>query len=700
MKQAIIRTLSALALGAVTMKASAQPIGLTGGDPWEPAASAYVSTTPPLASTPAGFSASTLAPWFTSYLGGAQAAGEASLLKEYNHAAGERQIIAPFTGRIGTATLTSAVGNDAENIVVGSDGLLVVARTTSGGTAAGLTGGSWENTLSILYTGLDLRNPVSAGSNPDCNSATRRALALNYASAISGGSGDPITGGGTSLKHLFRRNETSAVSKLFLQLIGGSWKLNNPSSTNDATVLSGLNGGFPYCNGKDYEDRDPIRVPADRDEQVAEYDGTLGLVLPVIVPSISNNLADLYLGANNTALTGNTSPAAVGNFQYAQAWNCAGVGAPSRINPSGWDASGSHEYPGLIAGSLPNTPRCDCRYPVPTHFADPNSKDAQQFNWNVRFGAGCSATQTAGGLFGALNGDNGTSDNVPPAWGGKTPTQFAAKSDVGAKAALPNGQRCCRFGTVTATDFRREDPRLLNLFVRDKVSGNLQPTVAGQNGSQNPAIAYYRIYSTNKGYSSVGQSPFNALNTQVQSSELQIAALVENAPNGQKGNVGYGALPIYKDAVAKPAFLTLNVSPGPAPAFTPIRDRTYALSRNIFVSSLRGFQKFAAPDNSSTIAGTPVDNGSYTTFVDAANVFQAQWNLAKLIYWDTRTNNTNSVLEQKGFVALGLGRNGKGYAVKAGTDPNLPLTATPAFPTALSPAAVIELDTPAYFGTP
>src|SRR6476659_3505376 len=100
MKQAITIGLLALALGAGTMKASAQPIGLTGGDPWEPAASAYVSTNPPLASTPAGFSASTLSPWFTSYLGGAQAAGEASLLKEYTHAANERQVIAPLTGRI------------------------------------------------------------------------------------------------------------------------------------------------------------------------------------------------------------------------------------------------------------------------------------------------------------------------------------------------------------------------------------------------------------------------------------------------------------------------------------------------------------------------------------------------------------------------------------------------------------------------
>jgi hypothetical protein len=45
-------------------------------------------------------------------------------------------------------------------------------------------------------------------------------------------------------------------------------------------------GSTPFCNGTDKQDNDPIRRSCDDKDEVCEKDGTLGLVLPIVVPHL------------------------------------------------------------------------------------------------------------------------------------------------------------------------------------------------------------------------------------------------------------------------------------------------------------------------------------------------------------------------------------------------------------------------------
>ena len=133
-----------------------------------------------------------------------------------------------------------------------------------------------------------------------------------------------------------------------------------------------------------------------------------------------------------------------------------------------------------------NTPRCDCRYPVPNDFADPASADAQKFSWNVKFGAGCQGTKTTAGRWGVLkNGDDGTRDNTPASWKTRIATtypypglpSYLTSASYTSQVSLPpdSVSRCCRVVTSPSAQFRREDPRLMNLWVRDPTNGSLLP---------------------------------------------------------------------------------------------------------------------------------------------------------------------------------------------------------------------------------
>src|SRR5262249_38133225 len=79
------------------------------------------------------------------------------------------------------------------------------------------------------------------------------------------------------VKHAYRRGDSSGTTDTFLSL------LNAPAS-----------GTTPFCNGAEKEDKAPIRRMCDQTEQVCEADGTLGLVLPIVVPTSSSDRNVLY----------------------------------------------------------------------------------------------------------------------------------------------------------------------------------------------------------------------------------------------------------------------------------------------------------------------------------------------------------------------------------------------------------------------
>jgi hypothetical protein len=623
-----------LALAATPLGASAQ-LKLAGSDSWEPV------IRPGFLNNPAASPNADLGA-FLDYSGGGQTPGETAL----KNAATTNQVIAFFTGQLtdsGTNNVCTANSN-AQDLVLGVDGILNVghpARFPEGNpTVSGALGG-WQNVLSILYTGYDARDGTQ-----NCNSDARRGLASNYASLFNSSS----IPANTPIRHIYRRGDATATARLFVALLGV------PAANQR------------WCNGTDSQDLDPIRRFADVNDQVAEFDGTLGLVLSIVVPTFSNLLTDLYTGANGT------STAAFGKFAGGQGQACAS--GPSSTDPSS-AAPGvpAGPYAGLAAGApatLSNLTRCDCRYPVPAHFADPASPDARRFNWNVKLGIGCQSAQAAAApAWNVLNGDDGTRDNTPVAWG--------AKANL-AVNGLPTASRCCNVGTPPA--FRREDPRVLNLFLRDPVNGNLKPSASA------PVFAFYRLATTNRGLSNVGNRPFTPRCTQVLASDLQVACLVTQVPT-DTASTGFGALPIYKDTVA--AGLTqarpFNLNTDPiAGDYASIRSRAYGLSRYVFSSSLRGFANLGESADTHTgslstfgYQGSPgVPPGSTQQQVDA------QFNLIKAVYADSkRPDRANAAVEQRGFLALPSTTDP--YAVACTDDANSPS------------APKIALDNPTYF---
>jgi hypothetical protein len=619
------------------MKASAQVVSLAGSDSWEPVIRLGFLTDPTRA--PGADIAS-----FLAYSGGGQTPGETAL-----KTASTNQVIAVFTQQLtdsGTGSVC-ATNPGAQDIVIGVDGILNVANAShfSGNpqVSSALGGSSpTANVISILYTGFDFSN---AGAGNDCNGNTRRALLSNYASVFSGSS----IPANTPIKHLYRRGDASATSKSFLQLLG------IPTANQK------------YCNGTDSQDLDPIRRQVGTAEQVAEFDGTLGVVLPIVIPTFSNLATDLYTGANGT------SPAAFGKFAGGPSPSCAS--GPSSTDPSSAGAgSAAGPYAGLASpapATLPNTPRCDCRYPVPANFADPNSSDAKRFNWNVKLGIGCQSAQaSASPAWNVLNGDDGTRENTPAAWGTRINTTLSP---------LPAAQRCCNVGTPAG--FRREDPRLLNLFLRDPATGALRPSATA------PVYAFYRLATTDKGLSAVGKTGFVSRCQQSIASDLQVSCLVTSVP-GDVDSLGVGALPVFKDAAANglPVPTPLNLNSDPTGSnFASIRNRSYQLSRYVMLSSLKGFN--ALGESATAHTGNPA---SYN-YDHAAGATQgqvdAQWNLAKALFTDSRrSDRSNAAVERFGFLALAAGTDP--YAVACTDDANSPS----------APHVTPALDTSTYFG--
>jgi hypothetical protein len=214
----------------------------------------------------------------------------------------------------------------AVNFTVFASQIYVVndSDTTYPSTAYGAVGGvyTFNNSLDVirlLYGGLHHDGPKNGSTDPeqgtfDAGSDVRRSLADNWGSLFSGAVGSPST----KLNHVWRRPDTAGVTNAFVALVnfgargigaltGTSTKTNPFANSGDANGLNATTNQpvqFPLnstvkSNGGpgDFSDDDPIRRPAAIGpnpsttstanidlEQVAENDGTLGLVLTVFPP--------------------------------------------------------------------------------------------------------------------------------------------------------------------------------------------------------------------------------------------------------------------------------------------------------------------------------------------------------------------------------------------------------------------------------
>jgi hypothetical protein len=483
----------------------------------------------------------------------------------------------------------------------------------------GAAGTSWRDILLILYTGYDNTMPApnsgAAGPAGSCNSSVRQALASHYDGLYQGGCSTNACPNG--IKHAYRRNDLSGTTDTFLGLIGA------PKLTKAADGVTVT--GTPFCNGMYTEDNDPIRRPCDPSEQVCEYDGTLGLVIPIDVPTTTNDTTVIYNGGKVP-----TS----GRFLIAAAPTCDN--GPVWIKP------------GVIAApsALQNTfsTRCDCRFPVPQDFVTAHvnpdgttNNSAQkngQFNWNVPIGGGCqvptTTTTPTTATWGLLNGDDGVGDNTPVAWG----NQY----DPG------SGFLTCCTAKVNGTNTNVVmDPRAMNFAMRSPTNGHYLSQAGSTAEIQ---VSFHRLHTNAAGKTNVAVSGTPAALCQKVDATENIGCLVE-FPTADVCSVGYAGLDAsdkdFADRVA------LN---GIDPTLTTIQalvagGSTYPLARKLYINSLMGFENF----NEST----DVHTGSMTSFAAGAETStqgqdNGEYNLAKCFYQDY--TNASPSLTKVGFIQL------------------------------------------------
>jgi hypothetical protein len=270
------------------------------------------------------------------YRGGGSSTGENAMV------AGS-QTVSPMSRFLNPTTGVCAKGPTAEGLVIGLDGLSIVAGETNAnacGSAAvynskiipvldangnpvvncvGCAAGTnnyqiqdWRDMLALVFTGkhhvprVVVQNPDPARPDTqawvyDCNGPVRRSLVNSWANLFQGAcSGSSCT----QLAHAFRRTDLSGTTDTLLALLGvdglplaqgapGASRRPNifcnaygPDNTyyEKGTEPAGVRGWVGTFGGQgDYLDRDPIRRPCHNNEQVCASDGTLGLVVPMHV---------------------------------------------------------------------------------------------------------------------------------------------------------------------------------------------------------------------------------------------------------------------------------------------------------------------------------------------------------------------------------------------------------------------------------
>ena len=149
----------------------------------------------------------------------------------------------PFAG-------CGALSNDNTVAVTDTNG--VAGLQCPGCSGSNYTLVSDTDSLRVLYAGLHHNGAV------DCNSDVRRKLANDAGTLFESCS---VT---SAARHLYRAG-AATESSLRIEL--------------------GL-GSAAFCNGTEKQDHDPIRRACDNKDEVCEKDGTLGLVLPIVVPAL------------------------------------------------------------------------------------------------------------------------------------------------------------------------------------------------------------------------------------------------------------------------------------------------------------------------------------------------------------------------------------------------------------------------------
>jgi hypothetical protein len=189
-----------------------------------------------------------------------------------------------------------------------------------GGTLATPVAGAWKDVLRIIYFGMDhtIVDANSGATTQNCSSNVRQSLLNNYGAIFKGGCTTGTCPNG--LQHAFRRDDQSGTTDTFIKLTGayafqgGSVAAQTGLGADDgSTAHNFVHTKSPFCNGRELEDRDPVRracfTPActtnadcqgnladgtpvvcksgkcfgdAREESVCGPDGKLGVVLPIL----------------------------------------------------------------------------------------------------------------------------------------------------------------------------------------------------------------------------------------------------------------------------------------------------------------------------------------------------------------------------------------------------------------------------------
>jgi hypothetical protein len=225
------------------------------------------------------------------YAGGGSGTGETAMSTNP-----PTQMIAPMSRFFNTGAGVCAQGASAQGLVIGLDGLSVVASQTNGQTACGGAlaasgsfsytdatgttqsytlqesavgaGDAWRDVLKLLYLGRDHTGAT------DCGGVIRKGLVANWANLFQGGS---CTTGTCplGLKHAYRRGDASGTTDVFLSSlgIGGLASAQIAQTGAKANLFCNAFGlGNIYGGVSDYRDLDPLRIPC---ETVKDASGTL-----------------------------------------------------------------------------------------------------------------------------------------------------------------------------------------------------------------------------------------------------------------------------------------------------------------------------------------------------------------------------------------------------------------------------------------
>jgi cysteine-rich repeat protein len=303
------------------------------------------------------------------YVGGGSTNGETAM-RTAGVSPNPQQTIAPMSrfvaqGATGaTCTVPASFGatNTAEGLVIGMDGLSVVAARANGGsttcngatddcdgntepgaglafntTVAGYTFNNWRDVLRVVFGGMD----HSSGSNlalRNCNSPVRQAIVASYNSLFQTPA-SCTTAACTALRHAFIRDNESGTTDTFVSLLG----LTNINITGRVSPFCNAlrtSDALPGAAGEviryfpDYQDFDPIRRTCAPTEQVCHKNGNniigsnrygLGVVVTVTPTDFIPTVAEAFP----------TTPCQAGNFAYAPLVPQSIVFTPNNRCPNG-----------------------------------------------------------------------------------------------------------------------------------------------------------------------------------------------------------------------------------------------------------------------------------------------------------------------------------------------------------------------------